>query len=74
MSSTDDNDLVDLQTQLAFQDHTINELNDVIASQQQQIDKLQLQLKALSDRINGLEDAVDKSAGSKPTEEKPPHY
>ena len=76
---TADNDsildqLVDLQTRLAFQDDTINTLNDVIASQQQQIDRLQLQLKSLSDRINGLEESVDKSAGNKPADEKPPHY
>jgi len=66
--------LVDLQTRSAFQDQTINELNDVVASQQQQIDRLQLQVKSLSDRLNGLEESVDKSAGIKPADEKPPHY
>jgi len=66
--------LVDLQTLSAFHDQTINELNDVVASQQQQIDRLQLQLKSLSDRLNGLEESVDKTAGIKPADEKPPHY
>ena len=71
---TDHDLLVDLQTRLAFQDQTVNELNDVVASQQQQIDRLQLQLKSLSDRLNGLEESVDKTAGIKPADEKPPHY
>jgi SlyX protein len=71
---TDNNLLVDLQTRLAFQDQTINELNDVVASQQQQIDRLQLHLKSFSDRLNGLEESVDKTAGIKPADEKPPHY
>ncbi len=71
---TDHNLLVDLQTRLAFQDQTINELNDVVASQQQQIDRLQLHLKSFSDRLNGLEESVDKTADIKPADEKPPHY
>lgn len=71
---TDHDLLFDLQTRLAFQDQTVNELNDVVASQQQQIDRLQLQLKSLSDRLNGLEESVDKSTGIKPADEKPPHY
>ena len=71
---TDHDLLVDLQTRLAFQDQTVNELNDVVASQQQQIDRLQLQLKSLSDRLNGLEECVDKSASIKSADEKPPHY
>ena len=72
--SIDQDLLVDLQTLSAFHDQTINELNDVVASQQQQIDRLQLQLKSLSDRLNGLEESVDKTAGIKPADEKPPHY
>ena len=74
MSSVDSENLVDLQTRLAFQDHTISELNEVVTSQQQQIDTLQLQVKALHDKLNGLEDMMEKSAGSKPADEKPPHY
>jgi SlyX protein len=33
--------IVELETRQAFQDHTIEELNGVIISQQQQIDRLE---------------------------------
>ena len=66
--------LTDLQTRLAFQEQTILELNDIVASQQQQIDRLQLQVKAVYDKLNGLEDVMDKSTDNQPIVEKPPHY
>jgi len=62
--------LVDLQTRLAFQDHAISELSDVIASQQRQIDVLERRLKALDDKLITLEESVDTHHDN----EKPPHY
>ena len=38
-------ELVELQTQLAFQDHTIATLNEALASQQKQLDVLRLELE-----------------------------
>lgn len=67
--------LVDLQSRLAFQDHTINELNGVITDQQRQIDQLALQVKILSDKLTGLEDAIETGhPGHDAGHEKPPHY
>lgn len=65
-------DLIQLQTQLAFQEHTIGELNAALISQQQQIDRLRLELKRVQEQCGALEDRVDSVAA--PGLEKPPHY
>jgi uncharacterized coiled-coil protein SlyX len=65
-------DVIELQTQLAFHEHTIAELNTVLISQQQQIDRLSLELKLLHEKFGALEDRVD--VGAAPMHEKPPHY
>jgi SlyX protein len=64
-------DLIELQTQLAFQEHTIAELNDVLTSQQQQIDLLRLEIKLLKENLGMLEDRIEVGA---PQNERPPHY
>ena len=66
------NDLIELQTQLAFQEHTIAELNTVLINQQQQMDLLKLEIKLLKEKLSTLEDRVEH--GSTPQHEKPPHY
>ncbi|MEY4640024.1 MAG: hypothetical protein RLZZ227_18 [Pseudomonadota bacterium] len=64
-------ELIELQTQLAFQEQTIAELNEVLTSQQQQIDLLRRELNLLKEQFGTLEDRVD----SGPVQnEKPPHY
>ena len=65
--------LADLQSRLAFQDHTISELNDVITDQQRQIDQLALRVKMLGDKLEALEEQVETGAPSE-QQEKPPHY
>jgi SlyX protein len=64
-------ELIEVQTQLAFQDQTIAELNTVLTSQQQQIDKLRLELSLLKDQLGMLEERLDSGP---PQDEKPPHY
>lgn len=64
-------ELIELQTQLAFQEQTIAELNEVLTSQQQQIDLLRLELKLLKEQLGLLEDRVDSGP---PQNERPPHY
>ena len=66
--------LDDLQTRLTFQDQAINDLNDVIADQQQQISRLQHQLKLLHDRLGDLSESVESSHSNSKQDEKPPHY
>lgn len=69
---SNDNDLIELQTQLAFQEHTIAELNTVLINHQQQLDVLRLEIKLLKEKLSTLEDRVEHS--STPRDEKPPHY
>lgn len=64
-------ELVELQTQLAFQDHTIATLNEALASQQKQLDVLRLELKLLREKMGDLEDRVETGPVAN---EKPPHY
>ncbi len=68
-----DDNLIELQTQLAFQDHTIAELNDVLIRQQKQMDLLQLEIRLLKEKLGALEDRVAVGASSA-RDEKPPHY
>jgi len=65
-------ELVELQTQVAFQEHTIAELNSALISQQQQIDRLRGELKRLHDKLGTLEERVDTVPA--PAHERPPHY
>ena len=63
--------LIELQSQLAFQEDTIQVLNDVVAQQQQQIDSL----RARSDLFSSqLERAMTAMEGSDVIDVPPPHY
>lgn len=64
-------DLIELQTQLAFQEQTIAELNVALTDQQKQIDLLRLEIKFLKEKFGALEEKVE--AGP-PQDERPPHY
>ncbi len=57
--------LVKIETQLAFQEQTIRELNDVLYEQQQEIDRLTKRVEELLKTIPAIE---------APANEKPPHY
>ncbi|QWG12275.1 SlyX family protein [Bradyrhizobium sediminis] len=58
-----------LEIRLAFQDETIETLNNTITAQWQQIDALTRQLAALNER---LREAEANAPGA--TNEPPPHY
>ena len=58
-----------LEMRIAYQDETIETLNQTITAQWQQIDALTRQIAELRDR---LQDAESKAAA--PTSERPPHY
>lgn len=62
--------VTDLESQLAFQDDTIQALSDVLATQQRAVDRLQLQMAALLKRqeeMAGQFETVEEEAP-------PPHY
>jgi SlyX protein len=67
-----DERLIDIETKLAFQEDIIQELNQVISRQQQQIDQLILQYRALAGRVASLPDVL--AGMNKSGDEIPPHY
>lgn len=67
------NQLIELQTRVAFQEDMLQQLNQVIALQDQDIRQLQQQLKLLSKRFDDSLYTQDQVAG-KVEDERPPHY
>ena len=63
--------IIDLQSKLAFQDETINQLNEVITDQQNQIDQLREEIRLLNLRIASVAEASNVSEEKEPP---PPHY
>lgn len=60
----------DLQSRLAFQDDTIQALNDALVGQQRLLERLQLQVAALIKR----QDEVSSQFSVAEDEAPPPHY
>jgi SlyX protein len=58
-----------LESRLAYQDQTIEQLNETITAQWKQIDALTRQVAGFSDRLQEAE-----ANGSSPANERPPHY
>jgi SlyX protein len=58
-----------LEMRLAYQDDTIETLNQTVTAQWKQIDMLTRQVAQLSDRVQESE-----TNASTPTNERPPHY
>ncbi|KHL69755.1 MULTISPECIES: SlyX family protein [Pseudomonas] len=62
--------IADLESRLAFQDDTLQALNDEVVRQQRDIERLQLLVSALSQRQDELQTQI----GSEDEDEVPPHY
>lgn len=60
----------ELESRLAFQDDTIQALNDELVVQQRLLERLQLQVAALAKR----QDEVSPQFGVAESEAPPPHY
>ena len=63
--------LDELETKVAYQELTLQQLNEVIARQQQQIDQLETTCQLLSERLKAL---AEQSPPGSDTDERPPHY
>ncbi|UQY33880.1 SlyX family protein [Pseudomonas fulva] len=61
--------IVELESRLAFQDDTIQALNDALVEQQKLIERLQVQMQALAKR----QEEVNPFSASQ-DEAPPPHY
>jgi SlyX protein len=66
--------LMDLQSQLAFQEDTVATLNEAMIEQQQEILTLRRQLTLLKERQDEQARQVDREEGGAIVDEKPPHY
>ena len=67
----DNQQLIDIETKLAYQEDLIQELNKTVHSQQLKLDQLEEALRSLTLRYNNL---VEQSDSEYPVDEKPPHY
>jgi len=71
ISDMEEDKLIDIETKLAHQEHTIAELNEALTDQQSQISNLDAQVRALMDRVRAMSEAMP---GDQAQDEKPPHY
>ena len=62
--------VTDLESRLAFQDDTIETLNDILVAQQRAVERLQLQMTALLKRQEEMVGQFETSEEEAP----PPHY
>ncbi len=69
MSNSHDERLEKLETQVAFLERTVDELNAVVVEQSKQLTKLQGQTRKLTDSIEAQE--LERIRATNP---KPPHY
>jgi len=63
--------IAELESQIAFQDNTIQELNDIVTRQQKQLEDLSAAVKLLLNQVKQLNDVVGAPEGEEPP---PPHY
>jgi len=67
---TVNNDIVELQMKLSYQDDLLEQLNQVITDQQQQLSRLELALETLKVQVQTMQttDIINSA------DETPPHY
>jgi uncharacterized coiled-coil protein SlyX len=64
--------LTGVESSMAFLEKTVQDLSDVVCRQQEAIDRLEAQLRVLSERLERVESP--EAEESEPETEKPPHY
>lgn len=63
--------IIELETKVSYQEDSIQQLNDVVTSQQNKLDQCQLAVQELHKRLLEL---TDGSQPSQNKDERPPHY
>ncbi len=63
--------LDELETRLSFQDHTVYQLNEALTDQQRQIERLQVRIDTLMQRLEAVSAALPAQTAEA---EIPPHY
>ena len=59
-----------LETQLAFQEDTISELNDLLTQQGNELQRIQKHLMIVAERLQQIPEGNNQN----PIDERPPHY
>ncbi len=67
-----ENKLQDLESRYSFLDDLVQQLNDIVARQQIQLDDQQKLLQIMQERLIEFSDKMDH--GGSQLEERPPHY
>lgn len=62
----------ELETRLAFQEDTLNTLDQVVAAQDQLLSRQQMQLQMLAEKFKTMESRLDHPQAV--VDERPPHY
>ncbi len=68
------NDIQQLQEKIAYQEQTIEALNEALTSQQQQLLTLQEELRLLASLVREWREDNNANTPNKVTHEIPPHY
>ncbi len=66
-----DNRIDSVETKIAYLEDTMQTLNDIVSSQQRDIEELRISCKYLIDRQKGLAEMIE---GDADPDERPPHF
>lgn len=66
--------MVAIESKLAYQEDTVQTLNDVVAKQQQDILQLKQQMSQLVDELRNVLGELEHGGGESIANERPPHY
>jgi SlyX protein len=67
-----DERIIELEIKAAYQDDLLRTLNDIVSTQQQQIQRLEKTCQLLNERIKSL--STESIGNDVPIDEVPPHY
>lgn len=65
--------MIELESRIAFQEHSISELQELVATQQKQLYDMEEALKVMARRISQISTGSS-SESATGDDEKPPHY
>jgi SlyX protein len=63
--------VIELETKVAYQEDTIQQLNDIVAVLQKKLDRAEHSLRTLATKFD---DVSEGASNINPLHEKPPHY
>ena len=64
--------ITELESRVAFQEDTLDKLNDIVSNQEIEIERLTRMLKLMNQQLKSL--STDLPTGSPDNEPPPPHY